>query len=244
MANEKYISDTILKMGIETDDEKARLLTRFFELLISANKNVNLTAITEFDDVVIKHFADSLAPLAVNVSRETFYLPGIKLLDVGSGAGFPGIPLKIFLPDAHITLLDSLAKRVAFLNNTIESLGLTEITAIHDRAEDAGRRANMREAFDICVSRAVAELAVLSEYCLPFVKTGGIFVSYKADDCDAELKASLPAVKALGGEIVAAETLILPDSDIKRKLIVIKKISSTPGTYPRKAGTPHKKPIR
>lgn len=244
MENERYISETIIKMGINADSDKARSLNRFFELLTEANRSVNLTAITNFEDVVIKHFADSLAPLAINVSRETFCRPGVKLLDVGSGAGFPGIPLKIFLPDARVTLLDSLAKRVSFLNNTISSLELTGINALHDRAEDAARRTEMREAFDICVSRAVADLAVLSEYCLPFVKTGGVFISYKANDCDEELKGALPAIKALGGETLAVETVLLPDSDIKRKLIVIKKISPTPGRYPRKAGTPQKNPIR
>lgn len=244
MENEVFISDTIRKMGIETDCGKARLLNLFFEMLVEANKHVNLTAITDFKDVVIKHFADSLAPLAVNVSRETFCRPGVKLLDVGSGAGFPGIPLKIFMPEAEVTLLDSLAKRVTFLNDTIGSLGLTGINAVHGRAEDAARRPEMREAFDICVSRAVADLAVLSEYCLPFVKTGGVFISYKSNDCDEEMKAALPAVKAFGGEILTAESLLLPDSDIKRKLIIIKKISPTPGRYPRKAGTPQKNPIR
>ena len=200
---------------------------------------MNLTAITEFDEVVTKHFIDSISLVkAVGLHRE------IALIDVGTGAGFPGIPLKIVFPHLKVTLLDSLNKRVKFLNEVINTLGLQGIDAVHGRAEDAARAVELREKFDLCVSRAVANLSTLSEYCLPFVKTGGMFVSYKSEKVAEEIDLAKNAVSILGGEFFSQTEFTLPDSDIYRNLFMIKKKRSTPKKYPRKAGLPSKEPIK
>ena len=180
---------------------------------------------------------------AGNVSRETMLRHGARLIDVGTGAGFPGIPLAIFRPDVHVTLMDSLNKRVTFLNNTVNELGLANCDAVHARAEDLAHNTKYREQYDICVSRAVAALPVLCEYCLPFVKKGGLFVSYKASGSEQELKDADKAIKILGGRLFAVKTVHLPGTDIVRKLIIIKKTQETPKKYPRKAGTPAKQPL-
>ena len=180
---------------------------------------------------------------AGNVSRETMLRHGARLIDVGTGAGFPGIPLAIFRPDVHVTLMDSLNKRVTFLNNTVNELGLANCDAVHARAEDLAHNVKYREQYDICVSRAVAALPVLCEYCLPFVKKGGLFVSYKASGSEQELKEADKAIKTLGGRLFAVKTVHLPGTDIVRKLIIIKKTQETPKKYPRKAGTPAKQPL-
>jgi len=222
----------------------------YFKLLNEWNHYMNLTAITEYDEVLIKHFADSLAiKMAIDkiadsdIGNVLNLERGINIIDVGTGAGFPGLPIKIVFDKCHVTLLDSLNKRIQFLNEVISKNELTNVEAIHLRAEDAGRAERLREKYDLGVSRAVAHLATLSEYVLPFVKLGGYFVAYKSGEIETELEASRKAVKILGGEIVSFYKFFLPETDIERSLIFIKKKKMTPKKYPRRAGLPSKEPI-
>lgn len=234
---------TILKqgcqsMGISLNDEQEQQFIDFYEYLIEKNKVMNLTGITEFQEVLVKHFLDSLACVkAVDMDK-------IKsVMDIGTGAGFPGVPLKIAFPHLDECLLDSLKKRVNFLEETFQLLKLTGITAIHGRAEEYAKNKNYREKFDLCVSRAVSNLATLSEYCLPYVKVGGTFISYKSGTVQEEVEEAEKAVKILGGKIKDVVYFSLPDSEIQRSLVVIEKVKNTPGKYPRKAGTPLKEPL-
>ena len=232
------IKEVFDKMHIELPDGALDLLNRYYEMLIDTNKVMNLTAITEYSEVVIKHFADSAA-----VGCITDMNGNIDVIDVGTGAGFPGIVLKIVYPQLSVVLLDSLNKRVNFLKNVITELGLTDIIAIHGRAEDIARNKDYREKFDLCVSRAVANMSSLSEYCLPFVKVGGMFIPYNADGCDEEVKTASKAVNILGGKIRKIESYVIPDTDICRKFVVIDKLRNTSAKYPRKAGLPTKEPL-
>lgn len=212
----------------------------YYELLIDWNSRMNLTAITEFEDVLKKHFIDSLSLIsAVSDLAQKQY----DLIDVGTGAGFPGIPLKIAFPNLKITLLDSLNKRIQFLNEVIYKLELQDIEAVHGRAEDFAKPDQFRERFDLCVSRAVANLATLSEYCIPFVKPGGFFISYKSEKVNVELEEAKKAISVLGGSFQKNIEFLLPHSDITRNFIVIQKKNKTPLKYPRKAGLPSKEPI-
>lgn len=232
------IKEVFDKMHIELPDGALDLLNRYYEMLIDTNKVMNLTTITEYSEVVIKHFADSAA-----IGCTTDMNGNIDVIDVGTGAGFPGIVLKIVYPQLSVVLLDSLNKRVNFLKNVITELGLTDISAIHGRAEDIARNKDYREKFDLCVSRAVANMSSLSEYCLPFVKVGGRFIPYKADGCDEEVKTASKAVNILGGKIRKIESYVIPDTDICRKFVVIDKLRNTSAKYPRKAGLPTKEPL-
>lgn len=232
------IKEVFDKMHIELPDGALELLNRYYEMLIDTNKVMNLTTITEYSEVVIKHFADSAA-----IGCITDMNGNIDLIDVGTGAGFPGIVLKIVYPQLSVVLLDSLNKRVNFLKNVITELGLTGISAIHGRAENIARNKDYREKFDLCVSRAVANMSSLSEYCLPFVKVGGRFIPYKADGCDEEVKTASKAVNILGGKIRKIESYVIPDTDICRKFVVIDKLRNTSAKYPRKAGLPTKEPL-
>lgn len=232
------IKEVFDKMHIELPDGALELLNRYYEMLVDTNKVMNLTTITEYSEVVIKHFADSAA-----IGCITDMNGNMDVIDVGTGAGFPGIVLKIVYPQLSVVLLDSLNKRVNFLKNVITELGLTDISAIHGRAEDIARNKDYREKFDLCVSRAVANMSSLSEYCLPFVKVGGRFISYKADGCDEEVKTASKAVNILGGKIRKIESYVIPDTDICRKFVVIDKLRNTSAKYPRKAGLPTKEPL-
>lgn len=212
----------------------------YYELLIEWNKVMNLTAITELDEVVTKHFIDSLSLIK---SVDDLGEKGRTVIDIGTGAGFPGIPLKIAYPGLKITLLDSLNKRIKYLNEVIDKLGLKEISTIHGRAEDYGRDPLYREKYDLCVSRAVANISTLSEYCLPFVKVGGYFVSYKSGKIEEELNQGKSAIKLLSGKTEDVTTFLLPGSDVERSFVKIKKIEPISKKYPRKAGLPSKEPL-
>lgn len=236
--NLEDFKDSLVKLGLVFSDHQLSQFMQYYELLTQWNSFMNLTAITEFDEVCTKHFIDSLSLCkAVDCTK------GFSLIDVGTGAGFPGIPLKIAFPNWKITLLDSLGKRVKFLNEVIKKLGLTNINAIHGRAEDFAKPNLLRESFDICVSRAVANLSSLSEYCLPYVKIDGLFISYKSEKLTEEMAAAGKAVHLLGGEFLKQIEFMLPDSDIYRNLCLIKKIKAAPKKYPRKAGLPTKEPL-
>ncbi len=226
------------EISVDLSDAQMEQFFLYYKMLIEWNQVMNLTAITDMKDVVFKHFVDSVSLVkAVDVSRET------SLIDVGTGAGFPGIPLKIMFPELKVTLLDSLNKRVRFLDEVIGEIGLSGIQAIHGRAEDLGRDSGHRERYGLCVSRAVANLATLSEYCLPFVKVGGSFVSYKAGMIDEEVKRAEKAVKVLGGEIEGIVSFRIEGIDVGRSLVRVVKKSRMGMKYPRKAGVPGKEPI-
>lgn len=226
------------KMNIQLSENAEKQLDRYYEMLVETNKVMNLTAITDYEDVVIKHFADSAAIGCVTDMNNK-----MSVIDVGTGAGFPGIVLKIVYPQLSVVLLDSLNKRVNFLKEVIAELNLSDISAVHGRAEDIARDKAYREQFDLCVSRAVANMSSLSEYCLPFVKTGGRFIPYKADGCDEEVKSAAKAVNTLGGKIEKIDSYVIPETDICRKFIIVNKIRSTSNKYPRKAGLPTKEPL-
>ncbi len=233
-----FLRDSLEKIGYTPSDAQCEQLNSFHKLLCEWNEFMNLTGITEYNEVVIKHFVDSLAVNCVYSFKNTD-----KVVDIGTGAGFPGLPLKIMYPDVQFTLLDSLNKRIKFLDEVINTDGLNKIETLHGRAEDYAKNKEYREQYDVCVSRAVANLATLSEYCLPYVKVGGVFIAYKAGQIDEELKASERAVKLLGGEIVDVHKFTLPDTDIDRTFVVIKKTAATSKKYPRKAGLPSKEPL-
>lgn len=234
------LKNDLNEFGIELTAEMEEQFLLYYNMLIEWNSFMNLTAITDFDEVLKKHFTDSVSLIRAipDLAEKRF-----KVIDVGTGAGFPGIPLKIVFPNISVVLLDSLNKRVNFLNEVISKLQLTDITAMHGRAEDFAQNKEYRESFDLCVSRAVANLATLSEYCLPFVKKNGRFISYKSEKVSEEFEVSGKAISVLGGEYENQVTFELPDSDIYRNLFIIKKKSATPGKYPRKAGLPSKEPI-
>lgn len=232
------LQDGLEKLDISLSDLQLKQLLIFYKVLKEKNKVLNLTAITDFDEVVDKHFLDSLSLIKMIDLTQP-----LKILDLGTGAGFPGIPLKIAFPQLEIVLMDSLNKRVLFLQDVITELKLHKISALHGRAEEIARKSDYREKFDICVSRAVANLSALSEYCIPFVRQGGMFISYKSGEIEEEVLQAKRAVHLLGGKIEEVEKFQLPGTDIWRSFVKIEKINKTSKTYPRKAGTPTREPL-
>jgi len=226
------------QLDIQLDDEQIRQFMGYYELLIEWNKVMNLTGITDFEEVIVKHFMDSLAVVRVCDMKQVK-----RVIDIGTGAGFPGIPLKIAFPHLDIVLLDSLKKRISFLDAVVGELHLDCVTVIHGRAEDYANQKEYRECFDLSVSRAVANLSSLSEYCLPFVSLQGKFISYKSGKIEEELKASQKAIGILGGKVSSSIKFQLLDTDMERSFVVVEKVRSTPKKYPRKAGLPAKEPI-
>lgn len=224
--------------GLNLTEDQISAFNKYYELLYEWNKKINLTAITEPKDVAIKHMVDSLSCFKADLFKEN-----TSLIDVGTGAGFPGLPLKIFYPSLKLTLLDSLNKRVKFLQLVVDELGLKDVEVIHVRSEEAARNKKYREKFDLATARAVARLPIICEYCLPFVKDGGTFIALKGRQYEEEATQAQKAIKVLGGEIADIMPVKLPEIDDKRAVIYIKKIKSTPKTYPRKAGTPERNPI-
>lgn len=232
-----YMSDKFEQAGFAFSDLQKRQFYTFYNMLIDKNKVMNLTGITEFTEVVEKHFLDS-----IYLNHVTDLDQPVKIIDLGTGAGFPGIPLKIAFPEIEITLVDSLNKRIHFIEEVIEELGLTSIYAVHARAEELARNSEYREKFDLCVSRAVANLSTLEEYCLPFVHIGGKFISYKSGGIEEEVQESKKACFLLGGKLKEVYKFDLEES--KRSFVVVEKVKTTPKTYPRKAGTPSKMPLK
>lgn len=226
------------KWEIPFSSEQQEQFVTYYEMLVEKNKVMNLTAITEFNEVLDKHFLDSIA-----LARYVDLTTSISLIDLGTGAGFPGMPLKIMFPNLKVTLADSLNKRIVFLDEVIGELGLTDIQTVHARAEDLAHNPDYREQYDYCVSRAVANLSSLSEYCLPFVRIGGSFISYKSGEIEEELAAAKKAIFLLGGQFDHVIPFQLEGTDLGRSFVLIKKDKKTAKTYPRKSGMPTKKPL-
>ena len=232
-----YLKNTLSEWKFDLSDKQIEQLDKYYEMLIEKNKVMNLTAITEFDEVLVKHFVDSLSICTV--------LPNdiSSVCDLGTGAGFPGIPMAIAYPSLQFTLIDSLNKRIKFLDEVVSELRLTNVTLVHARAEEAGKNKLYREQFDLVVSRAVANMTTLVEYLLPFVKVGGYAICMKGPEIEEELSKAKFAIKELGGQVEKVENFVLPKADIERNIVIIKKISDTPNKYPRKAGTPSQSPM-
>ena len=223
---------------IELSEEQLDQLQKYFELLVSWNEKINLTAITEPNEVAVKHFADSLS-----VFNYVDFQKGASVIDVGTGAGFPGLVLKIARPDIKLTLLDSLNKRLKFLDEVLNTLGL-EAELVHARAEEGGHNIDFRECYDFAVSRAVARLNVLCEYCLPYVRLSGKFIAFKGGEADEEIKSASKAIQALGGKQTDVLYFELPENSGSRTLVVIEKVQPTPDKYPRQNGKIKAKPLK
>ena len=237
MGFEDNLIEKLNKINVKISAEQVEKLKIYMKKLIEWNEKINLTAITNEEDIILKHFVDSLTIFK-------YIEDNSSVIDVGTGAGFPGIPIKILKNSANITLMDSLNKRIIFLNDVIDKLELKNITTIHSRAEELARNANYREKHDYAVSRAVANLSTLVEYMLPFVKLGGKCICMKGSNVNEELNSAQKAIKELGGKIIKVENLILPDSEYERNIIIIEKVIPTKTKYPRKAGIPAKEPLK
>lgn len=235
----KELQTALEQLNIPYTEETLEKYRLYMEGIIEWNEKVNLTSITEKDEFIKLHFIDSI----MSVPCEEFQ-KAKKIIDVGTGGGFPGIPLALAAPDKEFVLMDSLNKRIKIINQLCEEIGITNVTAVHARAEELAKNKAHRQKYDLCVSRAVANLSTLSEYCLPFIKQGGWFLSYKGPDTDKELADAKKAIKILGGQIEREELAALESSGLEHKIIFIKKIKDTPAKYPRKAGTPSKDPLK
>lgn len=237
--------EDLKSFNVELSDKQLEQFDKYYELLIKWNEVMNLTAITDFDDVCKLHFVDSISAVQYFDFSDKEY----SLIDIGTGAGFPGIPLKIVFPNLHITLFDSLNKRLKFLDEVIDTLGLNEsgsIVTLHGRAEDyasSKSKDSLRESFDLVVSRAVANMSTLCEYCLPYVKVGGNFIAYKSEKASDELQKAKGAIHLLGGKLISSDEFLLPNTDINRTICIVNKIEPTSKKYPRKAGVPSKEPL-
>src|SRR5690625_5128548 len=237
--NVEDFKDTLLKGNIKLTDRQLEQFARYYEMLVEWNEKVNLTAITDKNEVYLKHFYDSVTPALyddfTNVNT---------ICDVGAGAGFPSLPLKICYPHLKVTIIDSLQKRIHFLEQLVDQLQLTNVYLVHSRAEDAGQQRKYREQFDVVTARAVARMSVLSEYCLPFSKKGGHFIALKGSSVAEELSDAKNAIKTLGGEVSKVESFHLPKEKSERSIVWIEKVKNTPKKYPRQAGIPNRKPIK
>ena len=238
MSKENIFLWGLEQLQIKLSKEHLEAFETYYHMLVEKNKVMNLTAITEWEDVVIKHFLDSLALVkTTDITKE------MTVLDMGTGAGFPGIPLKIAFPNLKIVLIDSLNKRILFLQEVIQTLGLQGIEAYHGRAEEYAKKTEFRGIFDLCVSRAVANLSTLSEYCIPYVKKGGYFIPYKSGNVQEEVENAKKAIHILGGKLEEIYDFTLPGTDMARTFVKIKKTMDTPNKYPRSAGKPTKEPL-
>ena len=238
MSNRDILKNGLKNLGISVDDKMLNDFNIYREILVDWNQKMNLTGIEDEKEVYIKHFLDSVSAVTNGYIKD-----GVSIIDVGTGAGFPGLPLRICLRNIELTLLDSLNKRLKFLNNVIDELGLESIETVHGRAEDIARKEEFREQYDLCVSRAVANLSTLSEYCIPFIAKNGKFISYKSSISSEEIQNAKSAIKMLGGTVVEEKTVHLPCSDMDRTFVVVNKTNNTGKKYPRKAGTPSKEPL-
>jgi len=235
----QLLIDATKALNLSINQKQIEQFILYKDLLLEWNNKINLTAITDEKEIILKHFIDSISMMTVYKIKDN-----INVIDVGTGAGFPGVPLKIMCNNINLTLLDSLNKRIKFLSELVDKLQLENVKCIHSRAEDRGKDKAYRQKYDLCVSRAVANLSVLSEYCLPFVFVGGYFISFKSINIDNELKEAELAIKQLGAKLESVNTIKIPYSDIEHSIVIIKKTQQTPGQYPRKAGIALKQPIK
>ena len=231
------LAEQLNSIGVQASSKQIDLLTRYMEMILDRNQHINLTAIKDPDEFLLRHYVDSAA--VMNIPE---YQEASSVLDLGTGAGFPGVPLAILSPDKEFVLLDSLRKRLNVIEEFCGELGIHNVKVLHARAEDAGRDKKIREKMDLCVSRAVADLSVLSEYCLPVVRKGGAFIAYKGSDVESEAREAQKAIRVLGGKLDRIEKVSV--QGMEHSLLVIHKNSKTPAQYPRKAGTPAKSPIK
>ena len=238
--NPEIFAEELANYGFKLSSKQKEQFATYYNKLIEFNKKVNLTRITDKNEVYLKHFFDSITPL---LEFSDLFKGEKSLCDVGAGAGFPSLPIKILCPDLSITIVDSLGKRLKFLDELINDLSLDKVTLVHSRAEDAGQNKNLREKFDLVTGRAVARMSVLSEYCLPLAKVDGYLVALKGPKAQDELADAKNAIEVLGGSVKEVKELMLPDTDDERTLIVVKKVKATPKKYPRQAGTPSRKPL-
>lgn len=238
--NPEIFAEELANYGFKLSSKQKEQFATYYNKLIEFNKKVNLTRITDKNEVYLKHFFDSITPL---LEFSDLFKGEKSLCDVGAGAGFPSLPIKILCPDLSITIVDSLGKRLKFLDELVSDLSLDKVTLVHSRAEDAGQNKNLREKFDLVTGRAVARMSVLSEYCLPLAKVDGYLVALKGPKAQDELAEAKNAIEVLGGSVKEVKELTLPDTDDERTLIVVKKVKATPKKYPRQAGTSNRKPL-